>query len=297
MSGNDLIDPSLAVGYQFPEIETRFTERDVLVYALGVGAGADPADLRFVYENATGFAPLPTFAVVGALNVVLEHELSGGKTPGLNFGLDRVLHASQYTEIKKRWPSKGTLRHTLRIKDIWDKTKYAIVVSEVRTVDEAGDELAYNEFVMSVRGAGGWGGSPGPSGDVNTPPDRKADAVTEQKIREDQAILYRLSGDTNPLHIDPEFAAAFGLARPILHGLCTYGFAGRHVLRAFGKDDPRTVKSVRVKFSGPVNPGETLVTEMWRDSDTKVVFRASVKERPGKSVLANAAVEFVPGTL
>jgi 3-hydroxyacyl-CoA dehydrogenase/3a,7a,12a-trihydroxy-5b-cholest-24-enoyl-CoA hydratase len=149
-----------------------------------------------------------------------------------------------------------------------------------------------NEVTTFVRGAGGWGGDRGPSADVNVPPDRAPDAVVEEKTDDHQALLYRLSGDWNPLHADPGFAQAFGFDRPILHGLCSFGYAGRHVLSAFAPGgDARYFESIKVRFADSVFPGETLVTEMWKDGDRRVVFRTKVKERD-KVVLSNAAVEF-----
>lgn len=292
---NDLIDVEVALGHVYPEVETTHEEKDLLLYALGVGAGADLRDLRYVYENHKDFGALPTFVVSPALAVALANELQGKNAPGLSYGFDRILHAWQLTEVRRPLPRAGKLKHQAKVKAIYDKAKYAVVVIEVRTRDEGGEELAYNEFTLTVRGAGNFGGEPGPSLEVNLPPPRPPDAVVEQKIREDQALLYRLSGDRNPLHVDPEFAEKFGLPKPILHGLCTYGFATRHVLRAFAKDDPKNFKGIRVKFAATVFPGETLVTEMWRESDARIVFQSRVKERD-KVVLSNAAVELAPGT-
>ena len=138
-----------------------------------------------------------------------------------------------------------------------------------------------NETSTFVRGAGGWGGDRGPDEkNLNAPPDRKPDAVAEQKIHQNQALLYRLSGDWNPLHADPGFAKAFGFERPILHGLCTFGYATRHVLSAFAKDgDYRFFKSIKVRFADPVLPGETVITEMWKESPTKILFRVKSKDR------------------
>src|SRR5262249_10576441 len=146
-----------------------------------------------------------------------------------------------------------------------------------------------------VRGAGGWGGDRGPSAEINVPPDRAPDARIEEKTSEAQALLYRLSGDINPLHADPGFAKAFGFDRPILHGLCTFGFAVRHVLKEFSNADPRFFKSVKVRFSESVFPGETIVTEMWKEpaasgGGSRIVFRCTVKERD-KVVISNAALE------
>jgi (3R)-3-hydroxyacyl-CoA dehydrogenase / 3a,7a,12a-trihydroxy-5b-cholest-24-enoyl-CoA hydratase / enoyl-CoA hydratase 2 len=291
--GNEFIDVDAALGYEFPPQTSRYDEKDLSLYALGVGAGQNPLDggeLQYVYENAgDGFKALPTFAVVPALSMVFEMYKRGETAPGLNYGFDRILHGEQYTEVRRPLPSSGKLTHKAKIKDIWDKGKGAVVVTAITTSDEDGNELFYNELTTFVRGAGGWGGERGPSADVNVAPDRKPDAVVEEKTSEAQALLYRLSGDINPLHADPGFAKAFGFDRPILHGLCTFGFAARHVIRAMSKNDPRYFKSIKVRFSESVFPGETLVTEMWKEGD-KIVFRCKVKERD-KVVISNAAVE------
>jgi len=215
----------------------------------------------------------------------------GKKAPGLNYGLDRILHGEQYTEIRGPWPTHGKLVHKTKIKDIFDKGKHALVVTAITTTDDQGNELAYNELTMLVRGAGGWGGDRGPSTELNVPPDRAPDAVVEETTSPNQALIYRLSGDWNPLHADPGFAKNFGFERPILHGLCSFGFSARHVVSKFCPGgDPRYFKSIKVRFADSVFPGETLVTEMWKDGDRRVVFRTKVKERD-KTVISNAAVE------
>src|SRR5262249_48610294 len=155
----------------------------------------------------------------------------------------------------------------IRVKDIFDKGKHAAVVMEVRTSDETGAELFRNEFTSIIRGAGGWGGDRGPTGDVNVAPERAPDATITAKTADDQALIYRLSGDWNPLHADPGFAGAFGFPKPILHGLCTFGYAARHVIKSFAGGDPRKFKSIKVRFADSVFPGETLVTEMWKESE------------------------------
>ncbi len=299
--GNDLIDVDLALGHEFPRLTTTYDERDLSLYALGVGAAADPLDdqdLRYVYEmHGKGFTALPTYAVIPALTGVMKAFRDGHVAPGLNYGLDRLLHGEQYTELRRPLPSKAKLSHRTWIKDIFDKGKNAFVVIAVETTDETGEILAYNELGSVIRGAGGWGGDRGPSSEINTPPDRPADFVKTEKIGDNQALLYRLSGDWNPLHVDPSFASAFGFARPILHGLCTYGYAARHVLRALDAD-PRKFKSIKVRFADSVFPGETIVTEIWKESETRAVIRCKVKERD-KVVLSHAAVEFykeVPNT-
>ncbi len=293
--GNEFIDVDAALGYEFPPLVSAYDERDLSLYALGVGAGRDPLDtreLRYVYENhAEGFQPLPTYGVVPAVNAVLKLVAEGQQAPGLNYGLDRVLHGEQYTEVLRPLPPHAKLRHQGKIKDIFDKGKNALVVTEIRTFHaDTGEELVRNEMTLFVRGAGGWGGERGPASDVNVPPEREPDAVMSEKTSESQALLYRLSGDWNPLHADPEFAGAFGFSKPILHGLCTFGHVARHVLKAFREGDARYFKSIKVRFAESVFPGETLRTEMWKESPTRIVLRCKVVERD-KVVISNAAIE------
>ncbi|HVJ90079.1 MAG TPA: SDR family NAD(P)-dependent oxidoreductase, partial [Labilithrix sp.] len=293
MGGSEFIDVDQALGYEFPPQKSKYEEKDLALYAVGVGAGQNPLDaseLKYVDENASDFSALPTFGVIPAVNLVFEMAKRGESAPGMNYGLDRILHGEQYTEVRRPLPPRAKLTHKAKIKEIWDKGKGAIVVTAVSTLDEDGNELVYNEISTFVRGAGGWGGERGPSAEINVPPNRAPDATVEEKISESQALLYRLSGDINPLHVDPGFAKAFGFDRPILHGLCTFGYAARQVIKKFSNDDPRFFKSIKVRFSESVFPGETLVTEMWKDGD-KVVFRCKIKERD-KVVVSNAAVEF-----
>jgi NAD(P)-dependent dehydrogenase (short-subunit alcohol dehydrogenase family)/acyl dehydratase/ubiquinone biosynthesis protein UbiJ len=293
--GNELIDVDEALGYEFPPVTSSFDEADLSLYALGVGAAQDPLDakeLAYVYEmNGEGFTMVPTFPVAPAMRAIFDLTREGKQAPGLHYGFDRVLHGEQYTEVRAPWPRQGKLTHKIKIKDIFDKGKGALVVSAITTTDETGQELAYNEVTTFVRGAGGWGGDPGPPGELNAPPRRAPDAVVEEKTSPNQALLYRLSGDWNPLHADPTFAKTFGFDRPILHGLGTFGFAARHVVSRFcPHGNPRFFKSIKVRFAESVFPGETLVTEMWKESDTRVVFTTKVKERD-KVVISNAAVE------
>jgi len=293
--GNQYIDVDRALGYEFPPIESSYDERDLSIYALGIGAAHDPLDdkdLSLVYEmHRDGFKSFPTFAVMPAMKSFLERAKSGENAPGMNYGFDRLLHGEQYTEITRPLPEKAKLKHRAKVKDIFDKGKNAVVVNEVKSYDENGDLLIVNEFTSVIRGAGGWGGDRGPTGELNAAPDRKPDAIKEEKIPDNQALLYRLSGDWNPLHADPAFATAFGFPRPILHGLCTFGYAARHVVSAFQGGDPRKFKSIKVRFADSVFPGETIITEMWKESDTKILFRCRVKERE-KVVISNAAIEF-----
>jgi 3-hydroxyacyl-CoA dehydrogenase/3a,7a,12a-trihydroxy-5b-cholest-24-enoyl-CoA hydratase len=291
--GNELIDVDLALGYEYPEVKNSFDERDLAIYALGVGAATDPLEdrqLQLVYEmHKDGFRALPTFAVIPALNALLELGKKGITAPGLSYGLDRVLHGEQYTELKRPLPRKAKLTHRTKIVDIFDKGKNALVISETKSYDEAGEELMVNRMTIVVRGAGGWGGDRGPSSESKGP-ERKPDKIVEERIPANQALLYRLSGDWNPLHADPAMATAFGFPRPILHGLCTFGYATRHVITAYSNADPRYFKSIQVRFAESVFPGETLVTQMWRESETRVAFVCKVKERE-KVVISKATIE------
>ncbi|HSW11516.1 MAG TPA: SDR family NAD(P)-dependent oxidoreductase [Solimonas sp.] len=294
LGGNEFIDLDEASKSEVT-LESSYDQRDLSIYALGVGAAANPLDdkeLSYVYElKGEKFYALPTYAVMPPMNAMLALAKEG-KQPikGFNFGFDRVLHGEQYTELKYPLPPKGKLKNTFKFKAAYDKAPHAVVVMAVSTTDETGEEIAYNEITTFVRGAGGWGGDRGSSAEINVPPAREPDAVIEEKTDANQALLYRLSGDWNPLHADPAFAKAFGFDKPILHGLCTYGHVGRHVIKAFCDNDPRKFKSIKVRFAESVFPGETLVTKMWKESDTRIVFETSVKER-GKVVIKSAAVE------
>jgi len=293
LGGNEFIDLDEAAKGELV-LENSYDERDVALYALGVGAARDPLDsneLNFVYELGANFHVLPTYGVMPQSNAMLAAAKAGGlKLPGQNYGFDRLLHGEQYTEIKRPLPTHAKLKHVFKFKEAFDKDPHAVVTFAVHTLDEDGEEVAYNEMTSFVRGAGGWGGDRGPSADINVPPTREPDAIIEEKTDANQTLLYRLSGDWNPLHADPAFAKAFGFDKPILHGMCTFGYCGRHVIKAFSNNDPRYFKSIKVRFAKSVFPGETLVTKMWKESDTRIVFETSVKER-NEVVIKNAAVE------
>jgi 3-hydroxyacyl-CoA dehydrogenase/3a,7a,12a-trihydroxy-5b-cholest-24-enoyl-CoA hydratase len=292
--GNQFIDVDEALGYRFEPARSSYDERDLALYALGVGAAKEPSgeELKLVYEmSRDGFVALPTYGVIPAINWMLDMGKRGVTAPGIKYGIDRVLHGEQYTELARPLPPKAKLRHEARIKDIFDKGKGALVVTEVKSYDEDDELLITNEITTFVRGAGGWGGDRGPSADVNVAPGRAPDFVVEETTLPNQALLYRLSGDWNPLHADPAFAKAMSFDRPILHGLCTFGFAARHVIAKCAKDgDPRYFKNIRVRFAKSVYPGDTLITEIWKESDTRVVFQVKVKERD-EVVISNAAIE------
>ena len=292
LGGNEFIDLDVASKAKL-EIESSYDERDLSLYALGIGAAQNPLDsseLAYVYELGSEFQAFPTYGVMPQMNAMLQMAKQGVSLPGMNYGFDRVLHGEQYTEIKRPLPPHAKLQHTFTLKSAYDKDPNAVVTFAISSKDENGEELIYNEMTAFVRGAGGWGGDRGDSTEINVALEREPDAVIEEKTDVNQTLLYRLSVDWNPLHADPAFAKAFGFDRPILHGLCTFGFSGRHVIKAFSNNDGRYFKSIKVRFAKSVYPGDTLVTKMWKESDTKIIFETWVKER-NEVVIKNAAIE------
>lgn len=205
-----------------------------------------------------------------------------------------ILHGEQFLEIKQfPIPTSGTLKTETSLVEVVDKGHAAIVRRGATTVDEVGRPVFYNENVSFIRGSGSFGGQSKPTDRgaataLNNPPSRPPDSVVEEKTSEDLAALYRLLGDRHPLHIDPTYSAASGFKEPILHGLATFGITGKHIFETYGP-----YKNIKVRFSGIVLPGQTIVTEMWKEA-RKIVYRAKVKET-GKICISNAAVELLEG--
>ena len=205
-----------------------------------------------------------------------------------------LLHGEQFLEIKKYpIPTSETLTSHPVLLEVADKGSAAVVVTRTETRDSTGDLIFVNEFTVFIRGSGNFGGPTkvadrGAATAPNKPPARKPDAIVEEKTTENQAVLYRLSGDRNPLHVDPEFSKVGGFKIPILHGLCFMGIAGKHIYQTFGP-----FKNIKVRFAGVVLPGQTLRTEMWKEGN-KVIFQTGVVET-GKPAIAAAAVELLEG--
>ncbi|KXH28507.1 short chain dehydrogenase [Colletotrichum nymphaeae SA-01] len=268
--------------------EFQYEERDVMLYNLGIGAKRD--QLKYVFEGADDFQVVPTFGVIPPFNTELPYNFDD-IVP--NFSPMMLLHGEQYLEIKKYpIPTAAKLVSTGKLLEVVDKGNAAIVKSGITTVHaETKEPVFYNEMTVFLRGCGGFGGQKKPadrgaSTAANKPPSRHPDVVVEEKTTEEQAALYRLSGDYNPLHVDPAFAKMGGFKAPILHGLCFFGVAGKAVYERFG-----AVKNIKVRFAGTVIPGQTLVTEMWKDGG-KVIFQTKVKET-GKLAIGGAAAELV----
>ncbi|XP_078070733.1 peroxisomal multifunctional enzyme type 2 isoform X1 [Mustelus asterias] len=281
------INPAEAVGKKLPLTEYTYTNLQPILYALGVGMTTkDPDHLKFLFEGNEEFSCLPTFGVIPA-----QDAMNGGfaSIPGLNIDFTKVLHGEQYLEMYKPLPTSGTLKSEGTIADIFDKGSGAVILLDVHTYNEK-DLLCYNQFSIFVVGAGGFGGKR-TSDKVKVtkdPPNRPPDAIMSDVTSVDQAALYRLSGDRNPLHIEPNFAAFGGFKKPILHGLCSMGFAARHVLKQYANNDVTKFKAIKARFAKPVIPGQTLETKMWKDGNL-IHLQTKVKES-NEVVLAGAYV-------
>ena len=244
--------------------ERSWDSKDALLYAVGVGAGlGDPLqELEFTTENSEGIEQkvLPTYAVL----------IAQGRTSGSLGDFDRAMlvHAEQAVELHRPLPVAGTVRTTSTVTGIYDKGSGALVVTENVAVDTAtGEPLATTRSSAFIRGEGGFGGERGTDAGWARP-DRAPDHQVVYPTRPEQALVYRLSGDRNPLHVDPKFAARGGFDRPILHGLCTYGVTGRALLHVLCGSDPARFRSMSGRFSRPVWPGEALTISVWQDGDT-----------------------------
>ena len=259
-----------AVGTRSEPTRRSWTSKDALLYAVGVGAGAeDPlAELAFTTENSQDVTQraLPTLPVVIA-------PIGGAFANVGTFNPVMLVHGEQAVELDREVPVEGELEAVSELVSVWDKGANAVLVSETRaTLVSDGAPLFTTRSTVVLRGEGGFGGERGPSSRF-TAPETAPDHEVTYTTRTDQALTYRLSGDRNPLHSDPKFAAMAGFPRPILHGLCTYGFTGRALLHALCDGDPARFRSVSGRFSLPVFPGEALTVRMWRTGTGEATFQ------------------------
>jgi acyl dehydratase len=276
--------------WPIPEVRQRYTQRDTQLYALGVGLGSDPLDpdqLRFVYED--GLKTLPSYPVV------LGYPGFWMKDPGTGVDWVRLVHGEQGIVIHKLPPPEGEVIGRTRVTSIIDKGagKGMLVYTERRLTDaDTGELLATLPSTTFCRGNGGFGGPAGPVPPVHALPQRAPDLTIELPTLPQQALIYRLSGDYNPLHADPRVARAAGFERPILHGLCTLGIAGHALLKAAGYV-PERIASLHTRFTAPVYPGDVLSTDIWRDGEvwsfrTRVAARDAVVLGNGRAVVRQA---------
>ncbi len=260
-----------------------FDDKDIMLYALGIGMGADPMDaeeLKFVYERELKVVPTAaTVLAAGARGTGQPADMPPGHRPSqINFLM--VVHGEQKIELHRPLPTSGAFTTESRTTGAYDKGegKGAVLINETTWTNEAGEKVATLTGSTFARGDGGFGG-PSEGAPVPHPtPSRPADLSLDFTTQPDQALLYRLNGDRNPLHSDPEVAAKAGFPRPILHGLCTYGVTCRAILQGITGYDPEPILSHQARFSAPVFPGDTITVDLWRDGN-EIAFEARVKAR------------------
>ncbi len=275
-------DPDLLLNLPPIEVRNRLTPNKVMLYALGVGA----TELPFVYEE--NLRTLPTMAVTMGYPGFIWRD------PAYKVDWKRLLHGETGFTLHAPMPTTGGLIGRTRFGPIFDKgpEKGAIVYQKRTVHHEDGTHIATVRNANFLRGDGGFGGSSEGQPQPQPIPDRAPDDILALPTALNQALIYRLSGDMNPLHADPAVAQAAGFRAPILHGLCTFGVAGRALLAAVCGNDTARVTRMDVRFSSPVYPGETIVTEIWREGGGRVVFRCKVAERD-LVVLNNGLLEHI----
>lgn len=278
------LDPDRLLGAELPADRGRWDASRLLLYHLAVGAGADPArtdELAYTWEER--LRPLPTFAATTAVDAMMRiFEL-----PAVDFDPLSVLHGEHDLALSRPLPLAASVVHTGEVEALYDKGRGALAVVRIETRDEADGELLFvNRYSLFLVGQGGFGGERGPASQ-HTPPEREPDRVRDIALSPQQALLFRLTGDRHPVHVDPAAARARGFERPILHGLCTFGVAGKAVVDDWLGGDVERLVRLRARFADVVYPGETLRLSTWRDGD-EVTIEATALER-GVKVLSHGA--------
>jgi acyl dehydratase len=262
--------------WKFEDVIQTFTARDTMLYALGVGVGSDPLDeseLKYVYEE--NLVALPTMVTV------LGYQGFWLKDSGTGVDWRKVVHGEQAIAIHAPVPTAGTFIGRSRITGLIDKgrDRGALLISERDIIEKSsGTHIATLTSTSFLRGDGGFGGPSGPTPEVHSLPERAPDATLDIPTLPRQALIYRLSGDMNPLHADPKVAAVAGFRAPILHGLCSFGVAGRAIAKLVCGGDASKIKHMQLRFSSPLYPGETIRTEIWRNGND-ISFRSRCVER------------------
>jgi acyl dehydratase len=275
------IDPDVAIGAWSPDKSFSWSSSDVLLYHLGIGAGSRPGDntdpraLRLTLDDDK-LQVLPSFAVV--VPTFRDDKPPFLDIPGCDLDLRKILHGSQEVVVHRPVPTSGSATLRTRVADVWDKGTAAVIVQEGTALSASGEQLWTVRSSIYVRDEGGFGGARGSSTRVELPA-RAADAESSYDVMPQQALLYRLCGDRNPLHADPSFAREAGFPAPILHGLCTYGITLREVTELLLEGDPARVGGFAARFAGVVFPGDTIRVRAW-DEGERILVSATVDDRP-----------------
>jgi len=270
-----------SVGKTWGPYEFSYSERDLIIYALGIGFSKD--NLEYVYEGAKDFKAFPTYGVILPSNAGAEAFLS----TKANFAM--VVHGEQSLQIHNPLPKGGSVQTTTTLEGVFDKGSGALIVMRFDTKEKSGTPVCSNWVSAFVRGSGGFGGVAQPKKDVPPIPQKNPDFILDAQTEVNQAALYRMSGDRNPLHIDPAIAKMVGFKEPILHGLCTYGVVCRRFVQEVFKGDSGKVKSYSARFSNPVIPGEKLQVKVWQAGPA--LFLLEVFNGKGEAVIRNGAIE------
>lgn len=283
------IDPKVALGAELPSKEFSWTASDVQLYHLGIGAGhrwTEPAELRYLDDREPQV--LPTFATVA--HTLRDTDPPKVKFPGVDIDLAKVVHGSQEVQVHRPLPASGKATRTGRISELWDKGSNAVIVQEFTVTGSDGEALWTERSSIFARGEGGFGGERGPSSKAELP-DRDPDFDVTTATLPQQALLYRLCGDRNPLHSDPEFAKGAGFPAPILHGLCTYGIICKTATDTVLDSVAGRVTGFKARFAGVLFPGETLRSRIWREPG-QLIISATAVERDGAPVLGDVVLTY-----
>ena len=271
------------VGESFAPVPVAWKDQDAQLYAVAVGCQPD-TELDYLYENR-GPKVLPTFCVIPSLSIMAS------AISGVQINLAMLLHGEQSIDVHRPLPSSFSGQGQARITEVWDKGKAAVIGVTCEVSDDQG-ALFSTHATLFIRGAGGFGGERGPSSEDTAVviPERQPDHIVEHQTRPEQAALYRLTGDRNPIHIDPQFARFGGFERPFLHGLCTFGFAGRAILASLCGGDAARFAGFSARFSDQLYPGETIRTRIWQVAEGEAVLQVAAAD--GRLVLGNARARF-----